>query len=225
MDLQAVFFDLDGTLLDTADDLGAATNQVLIEEGLRPLRPDEYRCAVSDGALALIKLGFQIDDDHPNLAELRQRLLKHYAKNLSEHSRPFEGIVDLIASLAKNNIAWGIATNKPAAYAEPLMQEFNFASKPCSIICPDHVKNRKPDPESLFIACEDAKCNTENAVYIGDHRRDIECGQNANMKTICAAYGYIPEHENYEDWQADLTVLHASEIWPILCHLSDKTLN
>lgn len=216
MTLRAVFFDLDGTFLDTARDLAASLNHILLEDGLPLIPANEARQLVSNGAYALIKKGYNLSDNDSRIETLRQRLLDHYGQNLCKHTAPFAGIEALVDQLSKNNIAWGIATNKPKAYAEPLMAEFELASKPCCVLSPEHVQNKKPHPESLYLACELAQCQTNEAIYIGDHKRDIDCGINAGMVTVAVNYGYIPEGEDIQDWHADYTVQSATELWPII---------
>ncbi len=221
MALRAVFFDLDGTLLDTAKDLSAALNKTLEEDGRPTLPFSETRGIVSEGSYALVKKGYALNDDDPQVPVLRQRLLDHYLQDLSRHTTPFDGIEALIDTIHQHGLSWGIVTNKPWPYAEPLMQRFEFASAPSCVLSPEHVKHRKPDPESLFLACEQTNCHVSEAIYIGDHRRDIECGRNAGMPTIAVSYGYIAEGDNIEDWQADHCVDHVSEIWPLLEHYLD----
>lgn len=216
MSVRAVFFDLDGTLLDTAKDLTGALDKIMQEDGMPALPFEQTRQIVSEGSFALVKLGYQLADGDPEVGPLRQRLLDHYAKHLATDTCTFSGIDALITSLAEHDIAWGIVTNKPWAYAEPLMAEFSFASKPVCILAPEHVSQRKPDPESLYLACKYADCKPEDAIYIGDHRRDIECGINAKMPTIAALYGYIPTGEDTHSWKADHSVNSATELWPII---------
>lgn len=216
MPLKAVFFDLDGTFLDTAQDLGNALNQLLVEMGKTEIPLGDLRNIVSDGANALLKAGFGIlpqDDSYP---AMRKKLLDNYLADLASHTKPFSGIENLIKELAERQIQWGIATNKPWAYAEPLMQHFEFASAPSALISPEHVSNKKPDPESLYLACEKANCQPNEAIYVGDHLRDIQCGINAGMPTIAVGYGYITDKDAHHNWGASHVVEHATEIWPIL---------
>lgn len=216
MTLRAVFFDLDGTLLDTAGDLAHALNALLQAKGKSTLPFTTIRKVVSDGAAALIKLGFNIDEAHPDYPNLREDLLAFYNSNLSQHTQPFEGIATLIKILSEHDIAWGIVTNKPWAYTEPLMQKHLFASEPSAVICPDHVQHKKPHPEALLLACKQTQCTPEQAIYVGDHKRDIDCGRNAGCDTIAVGYGYIPENESHTDWQATHNIAHADEMWPII---------
>lgn len=215
MSLRAVFFDLDGTLLDTAHDMSLALNTMLEEDGLPTLPIEDTRNIVSNGSIALVRKGYDLNDNDERIEALRQRFLNHYLNKVCQYTQPFKGIEALIQTFAENNIAWGIVTNKPWVYTQALMEYFSFASDPVCTLCPDHVTNRKPDPESLFLACKAANCETHEAIYIGDHLRDIQCGQRANMPTIAANYGFISESENTLDWNADHYVDCATEIWTI----------
>lgn len=216
MPLNAVFFDLDGTLLDTAPDLAKALNKLLVEKQREPLAESEVRAVVSDGANAMLKLAFNQTPDQEGFDLLRKQMLDYYLDDIAGGTTPFEGIEELINTLTRHGIPWGIVTNKPWPYAEPLMAQFNFASAPAALICPEHVSERKPAPEALFLACEKVGCEATNAVYIGDHLRDIQCGINAGMPTIAVGYGYIHADDSHLNWNARHNVGHAREIWPIL---------
>ena len=214
--IRAVMFDLDGTLLDTAPDFVVVVNQLLVEQARPELAAETIRAGVSNGSKALIKLAFAIDENNAQFEPLRQRLLELYLQNHSVHTKPFPGINTLIEQLAAHNIAWGIATNKPALYTLPLMVDMNMQPPPASIICPDHVARSKPDPESLFLASKQLGCVPDEIIYIGDHKRDIDCGKGAGSITIAAAYGYVDEGDDPASWNADYCVNHADEIWPII---------
>jgi N-acetyl-D-muramate 6-phosphate phosphatase len=212
----AVMFDLDGTLLDTAPDFIAVVNQLLSEQQLPRVAASCIRAGVSHGSKALIKIAFNMDENDPQFEPLRQRLLELYLAHIADFTRPFPGIEALLQQLAAHQIPWGIATNKPAAYTLPLLAALDMQPAPMSVICPDHVSRSKPDAESLLLAAQQLKCKPEEIIYIGDHRRDIECGKNAGCITIATAYGYLDESDNIHDWNADYCVNHANEIWPIV---------
>jgi 2-phosphoglycolate phosphatase len=214
--IRAVMFDLDGTLLDTAPDFVVVVNQLLAEQNRPVLAADIIRAGVSNGSKALIKLAFAIDENNEQFEPLRQRLLELYLQNNSVHTKPFPGINELIEQLTAHNIAWGIATNKPALYTLPLMVDMNMQPPPASVICPDHVARPKPDPESLFLASSQLGCTPEEIVFVGDHKRDIDCGKGAGSITIAAAYGYVDDGDDPVSWNADYCVNHADEIWPII---------
>ncbi len=213
--IRAVMFDLDGTLLDTAPDFVAVVNQLLVENECEELADDVIRACVSNGSKALVKLAFQIEENHQQFNELRERLLELYTQHIAVFTKPFPGIETLIKHLTQNNIAWGIATNKPAAYTVPLMEQLNMQPPPAIVICPDHVQASKPHPESLLMAANEFGCTAEQIIYVGDHERDIQCGRRAGSITIAAAYGYVG-NEDIDEWGADYRVEHADEIWPIV---------
>lgn len=209
-------FDLDGTLLDTAPDFIAVVNQLLIENERDELPHETIRACVSNGSRALIMMAFAIEETHEDFHPLRERLLELYLQHIAVFTKMFPGIQDLLNKLAEHNTPWGIATNKPAAYTVPLMEQLNIQPEPVIVLCPDHVKDAKPHPESLFLAAETIGCKAEEIIYVGDHHRDIECGRRAGSITIAAAYGYIEDEISVEDWQADYRVDHAEDLWPII---------
>ncbi len=214
--LKAVIFDLDGTLLDTAPDFVLTLNQLLARHDRPELAADDIRSTVSQGARALVTLAFQLDEGEPGFDGLLQELLDLYEENLGEKSELFPGIQTLLENLSEQGIAWGIATNKPARFTHPLMARIALPSPSAITICPDDVEQRKPHPESLHLACREIDCELDEAIYIGDHIRDIQCGQNAGMETIAATYGYIVKGDDPNRWQATHLVSHASELWPII---------
>ncbi len=213
--IRAVMFDLDGTLLDTAPDFIAVVNALLLENDRDELPHETIRACVSNGSKAMVMMAFAIEETHENFQPLRSRLLELYTQHIAVFTKPFPGIQDLLNKLAEHNIPWGIATNKPAAYTVPLMEQLNMQPAPAIVLCPDHVQDSKPHPESLFLAAKELGCTAEDIIYVGDHQRDIECGKRAGSITIAAAYGYVG-NENIDNWQADYRTDHAEEIWPII---------
>ena len=201
--LEAVVFDLDGTLLDTAPEFIAVVQQLRAEHELPPLPEGDIRATVSDGARAMVALALDINEADEIFESKRQRFLEIYAGSLGSATAPYAGIVDLLGQLQGAGIAWGISTNKPSYLTDPLVAAMAFDPPPMSIVCPDHVSQPKPDPEPLLLNCQQLDCDPANAIYVGDHLRDIEAGRAAGMYTIAAAYGYIHEHENPESWGAD----------------------
>lgn len=220
--IRAVIFDLDGTLLDTAPDFVVAVNQLRAEHRLEALPAPLIRASVSNGARALVKLALDIEETSPEFEPQRQRLLDLYLNHVAVHTTFFPGVDDLLQTLSAHGIAWGIATNKPALYTDALLKALAIQPAPVSIICPDHVKERKPHAESLFLASKHIGCMPTQLIYVGDHKRDIDCGKNAGAITIAAAYGYIEAGDDIALWQADYCVNHAREIWPIVARLIGK---
>lgn len=213
---EAVLFDLDGTLLDTAPDFHHVINLLLAEHQRPPISYEFIRGYVSNGARAMVSAAFQTDEQADGFDRLHQRMLELYLKHLDIKTKPFTGIPELLRWLGDNQIPWGIVTNKPELYTTPVILSLNLQPAAGTVICPDHVKEKKPDPEALLLACSELGCAPERTVYIGDHRRDIEAGLRAGMQTIAVSYGYLDEDEDISSWKSHFQADHASEIRPIL---------
>ncbi|MGL5949737.1 MAG: HAD-IA family hydrolase [Aeromonas sp.] len=208
--LACVLFDLDGTLLDTAPDLGAAVNHVLIHAGFAPLSDALVRQTASHGALALLKAGLTEEELAELGAErLRQALLDFYAAHLCVGTRPYAGIVELIEWLDERELPWGIVTNKPGFLTEPLIAALPEFARCAVIVSADTLPVRKPDPAPMFYACERIGVAAADCLYVGDHVRDIEAGRNAGMRTAAALWGYLAADEDVASWQADLSFADA----------------
>lgn len=217
MSIKAILFDLDGTLIDTAPDFIISLNLLLADKGKSPLPETLIRNNVSNGATALVQLGFpEVSVETETFKELRQYFLKIYSHHLADLSKPFDGINELIEFSTRHHCGWGIVTNKPWIYTEPLLKKMIFPSEPMSVICPEHVKRTKPDPEPLLLACKQIGCETSEAIYLGDHRRDIESAHHANMRSIACDYGYIEAHDKVYDWGAHHTISHPLEAVDII---------
>lgn len=214
--MKAVLFDLDGTLFDTAPDFVVVLNELRQQEQLPPLADTTIREVVSNGARAMVRLGFGVDEGQTGFDQLRERLLDLYLAHLAKHTVPFPGIEKLLNQLAEYGIAWGVVTNKPSAYTIPLLQAFAHLPTPGAIICPDDVTNRKPDPEPILLACKRIGCEPSEAIYVGDHVRDIQAGRAAGMPTVACSYGYVDSGDDPESWNADHLIHNASEIWPLI---------
>ncbi|MFK7829260.1 MAG: HAD family hydrolase [Congregibacter sp.] len=212
--LRAVIFDLDGTLVDTADDFVPAVQQLQRELGAAPLAASRIRSSVSNGSRALVKLALGLEESQQEFEPARLRLLELYAGVLGQFARPYPGMRELLGTLESLDIAWGIATNKPREYTLPLLHSLSL--KAGSVICPEDVAEPKPHPESLHKACRDLGCATHEAVYIGDHIRDIEAGKRAGLYTIAAAYGYIEPGDSAEAWGADQIASSSTQLPSLL---------
>lgn len=197
----AVLFDLDGTLCDTALDLTLALNRLLEQEHSPPLTLAAVRTQVSHGGRAMIRLAFPHANESQQI-RLRDRLLALYAEQLTWHTRLFPGLDRVLQALAEQNIPWGIVTNKPAHLTEPLVRGLNLPYPPLSVISGDTLPVAKPDPTPLLLAAEHCGVSPDRCVYIGDHPRDVEAARAAGMDALAVSFGYLEPQDNPHDWGA-----------------------
>lgn len=200
---RAVLFDLDGTLVDTAPDLGRAANEVRAEAGLAPLPVADYRPVASAGARGLLKVAFGIDPEHPDYAAKRESFLAHYRDGLSRESRLFDGVAGALAAFERAQVRWGIVTNKPQWLTEPLVAELGLAARSAVTIGAIEGLKPKPAPDSLLRACEALGLAPAQCVYVGDDLRDVTAARAAGMPVLAAAWGYVGWGEPIERWNAD----------------------
>lgn len=205
---QAVLFDLDGTLIDTAPDFAGVLNRQLTAHGRSPLPYDAVRSVVSQGARAVVALGFgdRFPLDSDEFEAIRQEFLSSYLEHLADETRLFPGMDELLTGLESRGIPWGIVTNKPSLYTTPLLKALQLDQRCKVAICPDMVTHSKPHPEPMLKAAEAIGVSAEKCIYVGDHLRDIEAGKRAAMVTVAVSYGYIQDGDSPADWNADYMV-------------------
>ncbi|EAT13112.1 HAD-IIIA family hydrolase [Bermanella marisrubri] len=206
----AVLFDLDGTLVDTAPDFFVVINEMRMADGLDALSYESVRSVVSNGARALINLAYDIDEGHPEYARQRQRLLDLYLQNVAQETRLFPGFDAMLLHFKEQGIPAAIVTNKPRLYADALLKQLKINHGVLedyidSLVCPDDVTHRKPNPEALLLACKEMSVNASNCIYVGDHLRDIQAGKAASMTTLACEFGYVGSPQEAKSWQADQT--------------------
>jgi phosphoglycolate phosphatase len=210
--IKAVLFDLDGTLADTARDLGAALNRLLAEENLPPQPYEAVRPIASHGARGLVSLGFGIDKSHPRFEEYRLRFLEQYDHDFSSHTTLFDGINELILALQARGLTWGIITNKPMRFTDRLVPALPFAVPPAVVVSGDTVGVAKPDPAPMLHACRLIDTDPRHCLYVGDAERDIQAGRAVGMKTVLVNWGYIADSDDTASWQADISIDEPSEL-------------
>lgn len=213
---KGVFFDLDGTLADTAPDLVTAANQLLIARNLAPKQYEVLRPCASAGARGLIGGAFGIAPDHPDFIPLRDEFFTNYEKALLVNSVLFEGVEHLLDQLDGAKLPWGIVTNKSERFTHPLTDLMGLRQRAASTVSGDTTPYSKPHPEPILHAARLANVDPASSVYVGDDIRDIVAGKAAGMKTIAAAYGYCGCEEPPEAWGADYLVRHPKELLQII---------
>jgi N-acetyl-D-muramate 6-phosphate phosphatase len=212
---RAVLFDLDGTLVDTAPDLVGTLLALRQARGLAALDEALLRPHATRGALGLLEAGFG-PETGIEPASLREEFLAHYAANLWQRSRPFEGIVDLLAALAGMDLAMGIVTNKIEALARPVVHHAGWSDFFGSLVAGDTADRSKPDPAPVLLACAQLGVSPAETWFVGDDRRDVEAGRAAGTRTVIASWGYLPPGENIGDWGADRIIDHPLELLELL---------
>lgn len=204
--IDAVLFDLDGTLLDTAPDLAATLNALLRTQHLPPLPLSSIRPLVSAGVAGLLKLGFDINETTPTFPYLRQAFIKYYSQHSTELTQLFPDVDKVINYLEINHIKWGIVTNKLMALTTPLINHFPLLKKAQCIVAGDTLAYSKPHPKPLLYACDSMQCMPKNCVYLGDAKKDIAAANAAGMYSLVALYGYIPLEEQVKSWNASAMI-------------------
>jgi len=209
--IHAVLFDLDGTLADTAPDLCGAINRMRIDRGLATLPIARLRPFASQGARGLLAAGFDVSLDHPEFAMMREEFFATYAAHLCEETQVFASMDETIALLKRNGISWGIVTNKPRRFTEPLVERLAILQTAGVVVSGDTTAHAKPHPEPFLHAARALGIAPRKCLAIGDDERDIVAGRAAGMMTIAAAWGYCADTDP-RAWNADDTLDHPSQL-------------
>jgi N-acetyl-D-muramate 6-phosphate phosphatase len=200
--IAAVLFDLDGTLIDSAPDLGGAANQMRVDRGLASLPLDLYRPMAGAGARGMLGLAFGVDPQSAGYDDLREEFFDQYERRLSQETVVFEGVSELIGHLNQRKILWGVVTNKSARFTMPLTGAMSLFTTAKAIVSGDTTPHAKPHPAPLIEAARRLAVSPSNCLYVGDDERDVVAGNAAGMYTIAATYGYIGNNTDIATWGA-----------------------
>jgi 2-phosphoglycolate phosphatase len=211
-----VFFDLDGTLADTAPDLVAATNKLLLARNLDPKPYEFLRPYASAGARGLLEGAFGIGTDHPDFITLRDEFFSNYENALLVDSKLFDDIDHLLDQMDQAKLPWGIVTNKSQRFTNPLVELMGLNQRSISTVSGDTTPHSKPHPEPILHAAKLANIDPTKSLYVGDDIRDVIAGKAACMKTVAAAYGYCGCKEAPQDWGADYLIHTPLELLKII---------
>lgn len=207
-----MLFDLDGTFADTAPDMAAALNRLLLARRQRPLDFEQVRPHASHGGRAMVRLGFGLEPGDPDYEAVRLEYLEAYAARLVEKTAPFPGIPELVAALESRAIPWGIVTNKPAWLTEPLLDGIGFRDRAACVVSGDTAGRPKPHPDPLLHACALLQVDPSRCWYVGDAERDIQAGLAAGMGTLAALFGYLGPGDDPSGWGAHGLIDHPLEV-------------
>lgn len=203
---RAVLFDLDGTLVDSATDLGRAADKMRTDRGLPPRPLTDYRAMAGAGARGMLGVAFGIAPGDPGFDPLREEFFANYAACMFDHAAAFDEVADLLAALETRGLSWGIVTNKAARFTEPLLRALPVFAKCAVAISGDTTPHAKPHPEPLFEAARRLGIAPEKCIYVGDDERDIVAGRAAGMATVAANYGYLGSEASVKAWRADAEI-------------------
>jgi N-acetyl-D-muramate 6-phosphate phosphatase len=221
---QAIFFDLDGTLIDSAPDLGAAADKLRTDRGLPSIAYEHYRPLAGAGARGMLRVAFEMQPDHADYEQLREEFYVNYERSLTQRTYAFEGVESLLAAIAERCVPWGIVTNKSRRFTEPLVAQMALLQSAVAVISGDSTPHTKPHPEPVLAAARLARIDPQRCWYVGDDKRDVESGRAAGMFTVAANWGYLGDHA-VDSWGADAIAHQPSDLLQLLgWHRSERPL-
>jgi 2-phosphoglycolate phosphatase len=215
-EIRAVLFDLDGTLIDSAPDLGGAGNDMRIARGLDPHPLEHFRPMVGSGARGMVGRAFNVGPNDEGFAGLRDEFLRRYEARMTQETHVFPDVLPVLAALDARAFPWGIVTNKITRYSEPLVRALSTLSRAATLVCGDTTAHSKPHPEPLLEAARRLKVEPTNCIYVGDDLRDVQAGRAAGMLTAAVHWGYLGLGDSIETWGADHLLRTPSDLLKLL---------
>jgi 2-phosphoglycolate phosphatase len=204
--VQAVLFDLDGTLIDSAPDLGAAADKMRLDRGLPSLPLEQYRPMAGAGARGMLGIAFGLTPQDPTFPDLREEFFRNYESAMTERTRIFDGVPELIAALAQRGLPWGVVTNKSMRFTAPLTRCMPLFATAGAVVGGDTTAHAKPHPAPLLEAARQLGLEPAGCIYVGDDERDVQAGRAAGMPTVAATYGYLGRNAEVLHWGADALI-------------------
>lgn len=205
-DIEAVLFDLDGTLIDSAPDLGAAADRMRTCRGLPPLPLERYRAMAGAGARGMLGVAFGMTPEDPEYEAMREEFFRNYESAMTEQTRVFDGVAELVARLQERGLRWGVVTNKSARFTLPLTRLISLFASSGTVVSGDTTPYAKPHPAPLLEAARRLNVEPSRCIYVGDDERDVIAGRAAGMGTVAATYGYLGSNADVIKWGADAPI-------------------
>ena len=215
-DVRAVLFDLDGTLIDSAPDLGASADRMRTDRGLPSLPLEHYRHMAGAGARGMLGIAFNMTPDHPDFPAMREEFFRNYESCMTERTYAFEGVAELIATLHAAGLVWGVVTNKSMRFTDPLTRGMPLFATAGAVVSGDTTPHAKPHPAPLLEAARRINVPPAQCIYVGDDERDIMAGHAAGMRTVAAQYGYLGNEADVLRWRAHATVQSPLQVLSLL---------
>lgn len=215
-DIRAVLFDLDGTLIDSAPDLGSAANAMLVRRGREAIPLDCYRALAGSGARGMLRVAFDINPGQRDFELLKQEFFSEYQASLTTRTQAFDGVSEMLLALNLAGLPWGVVTNKGERFTGPLTRAMGLFDTAATVISGDTTPHAKPHPEPLLEATRRLALPPEACLYVGDDLRDIQAGHAACMKTVAALYGYLGQDADVSSWGADASITSPADLLQLL---------
>ena len=214
--VRCVLFDLDGTLIDSAADLGRAADDMRIARGLPSLPISDYRASAGSGARGMLGVAFGVTPADGGFTVLRNEFFDRYEQRMTMLTQPFDGAEALLQALARHGVPWGVVTNKSSRFVTPLLATMPMFTTASALVCGDTTPHTKPHPAPLHEAMRQIGVRPDQCVYVGDDERDMVAGRAAGMATVAARYGYLGAGAVVERWPADAVINSPAELLNIL---------
>lgn len=201
--IRAILFDLDGTLIDSAPDLGAAADQMRVARGMPSLPMADYRPFAGSGARGMLRVAFGMQPEDAEFPAMREEFFQNYERRMTQDTTVFDGVADMLDRIVAQRLQWGVVTNKSKRFTEPLSRQMPLFASAGAVVSGDTTPHAKPHPEPLLEAARRIGVDPQDCVYVGDDERDIIAGKAAGMHTVAAVYGYLGEKQSVAHWEAD----------------------
>ena len=214
--IKAVLFDLDGTLLDSAPDLGFAANRLRIARGMTELPLSQYRPFVGTGARGMLRIALNVTPLASDFEDLKEEFFIAYEQCMGQHSQLFDGVPYLLKALHLHSVPWGIVTNKSERFALPIIRTTPAFEGVGTIVCGDTTAHAKPHPMPLLEAAQRLNIKPQDCMYVGDDERDMQAAHAAGMQSIAAAYGYLGAEGNVQTWNPHAVINAPAEVLQLL---------
>ncbi len=214
--IAGVLFDLDGTLIDSAPDLGAAADKMRTDRGLPSFPLENYRFMAGAGARGMLNVAFNMTPNHADFDDMKEEFFRNYEASFTQRTFAFDGVSQMIDKINLAGMKWGVVTNKSERFTRPLTQAMSLFKTAGTIVSGDTTPHAKPHPAPVLEAARQLGLVPQQCVYVGDDERDIVAGRAAGMATIAAAYGYLGSSSNTGKWNADAVIKNPAELLQFL---------